>query len=74
MFGYATDLRSNTQGRGTFSMEFAKYEQVPSNVESEIVAKAGLNVCLEALFQADNCFNNLNIKTDFQLLKRKSVF
>ncbi len=41
MFGYATDLRSNTQGRGTFSMEFAKYEQVPSNVESEIVAKAG---------------------------------
>ena len=43
MFGYATDLRSNTQGRGTFSMEFAKYEQVPSNVESEIVAKAGAN-------------------------------
>ena len=41
MFGYATDLRSNTQGRGTFSMEFAKYEQVPSNGESEIVAKAG---------------------------------
>ena len=43
MFGYATDLRSNTQGRGTFSMEFAKYEQVPSNVESEIVAKSGAN-------------------------------
>ncbi len=43
MFGYATDLRSNTQGRGTFSMEFAKYEQVPSNVESEIIAKAGAN-------------------------------
>ncbi len=43
MFGYATDLRSNTQGRGTFSMEFAKYEQVPANVESEIVAKSGAN-------------------------------
>ena len=43
MFGYATDLRSNTQGRGTFSMEFAKYEQVPGNVESEIIAKAGAN-------------------------------
>ncbi len=43
MFGYATDLRSNTQGRGTFSMEFAKYEQVPSNVEAEIIAKAGAN-------------------------------
>ena len=41
MFGYATDLRSNTQGRGTFSMEFQKYEQVPKNVEDEIIAKAG---------------------------------
>ena len=43
MFGYATDIRSKTQGRGTFSMEFAKYEQVPKNVEDEIVAKAGAN-------------------------------
>ncbi len=41
MFGYATDLRSNTQGRGTFSMEFCKYEQVPSNVEAEIISKSG---------------------------------
>lgn len=41
MFGYATDLRSNTQGRGTFSMEFLKYEQVPSNIEAEIISKAG---------------------------------
>ena len=41
MFGYATDLRSNTQGRGTFSMEFQKYEQVPKNIEDEIIAKAG---------------------------------
>ena len=41
MFGYATDLRSNTQGRGTFSMEFQKYEQVPANVEKEIIEKAG---------------------------------
>ncbi len=40
MFGYATDLRSNTQGRGTFSMEFKCYEQVPRNVEEEIIAKA----------------------------------
>ena len=42
MFGYATDLRSNTQGRGTFSMEFSKYEQVPSNVEAEIISKSGV--------------------------------
>ena len=41
MFGYATDLRSNTQGRGTFSMEFQCYEQVPANIEAEIIAKAG---------------------------------
>ena len=41
MFGYATNLRSNTQGRGTFSMEFQKYEQVPANVEKEIIEKAG---------------------------------
>jgi len=41
MFGYATDLRSNTQGRGTFSMEFSNYEQVPTNIKEEIIAKAG---------------------------------
>lgn len=41
MFGYATDIRSKTQGRGTFSMEFKCYEQVPSNIETEIIAKAG---------------------------------
>lgn len=41
MFGYSTDIRSKTQGRGTFSMEFSKYEQVPANVETEIVAKSG---------------------------------
>ncbi len=44
MFGYATDLRSNTQGRGTFSMEFLKYEQVPANVQAEIISKSGANV------------------------------
>lgn len=41
MFGYSTDIRSKTQGRGTFSMEFSKYEQVPTNIETEIIAKAG---------------------------------
>ena len=41
MFGYATDLRSNTQGRGTFSMEFKCYEQVPANIEKEIIEKYG---------------------------------
>lgn len=41
MFGYATDLRSNTQGRGTFSMEFKCYEQVPKNIEDEIISKSG---------------------------------
>lgn len=39
MFGYATDIRSNTQGRGIFSMEFSHYEEVPKNVAEAIIAK-----------------------------------
>jgi elongation factor G len=39
MFGYATDIRSKTQGRGTFSMEFSRYEEVPRNVAETIIAK-----------------------------------
>ena len=39
MFGYATDLRSRTQGRATFSMHFDRYEQAPNNVSEEIVAR-----------------------------------
>ena len=37
MFGYATDLRSNTQGRATYSMEFAHYEPVPNNIAEKIL-------------------------------------
>jgi len=39
MFGYSTDLRSSTQGRGTYSMEFDHYEEVPKSVAEEIVKK-----------------------------------
>ncbi|MDR2033796.1 MAG: elongation factor G [Helicobacteraceae bacterium] len=39
MFGYSTDLRSMTQGRGTYTMEFSHYEEVPNNVAEEIVKK-----------------------------------
>ena len=39
MFGYVGDLRSRTQGRASYSMEFANYAQVPANVQTEIVAK-----------------------------------
>ncbi len=39
MFGYSTDLRSMTQGRATYSMEFDHYEEVPSNVAKEIIEK-----------------------------------
>jgi elongation factor G len=40
MFGYATDLRSRTQGRATYSMQFDSYEQAPKSVMDEVVAKA----------------------------------
>ena len=39
MFGYSTDLRSMTQGRATYSMEFDHYEEVPKNVSDEIIKK-----------------------------------
>ncbi len=42
MFGYATDLRSATQGRATFAMEFDKYSEAPKNIEQEIMAKNGM--------------------------------
>jgi elongation factor G len=40
MFGYATDLRSKTQGRATYTMQFAGYEEVPTSLAEEIVAKS----------------------------------
>ncbi|CAM2846055.1 elongation factor G [Slackia exigua] len=41
MFGYATDLRSTTQGRASYTMQFDSYEAVPKNVAEEIISKAG---------------------------------
>jgi elongation factor G len=40
MFGYATDLRSATQGRATYSMEFAKYNEAPANIAESVIKKA----------------------------------
>jgi elongation factor G len=39
MFGYATDLRSRTQGRGSFTMHFSRYDEVPANIADEIISK-----------------------------------
>ena len=39
MFGYATDLRSTTQGRATFTMQFDRYEEVPKSKAEEIISK-----------------------------------
>jgi elongation factor G len=39
MFGYATDLRSRTQGRATYTMQFDSYQQVPESIAQEIVAR-----------------------------------
>ena len=38
MFGYSTDLRSKTQGRGNYSMFFEKYEQVPKSVQEKVLS------------------------------------
>ena len=43
MFGYATDLRSGTQGRAVYTMQFDSYEPVPKSVQDEIISKAGGN-------------------------------
>jgi elongation factor G len=43
MFGYATDLRSFTQGRGNYVMQFDRYEQVPKSIREEIIKKKGAN-------------------------------
>jgi len=40
MFGYATDLRSRTQGRGSFTMHFSHYAEAPASIAEEVVAKA----------------------------------
>jgi elongation factor G len=40
MFGYATDLRSRTQGRATYTMQFDAYNEVPDSISKEIVARA----------------------------------
>jgi elongation factor G len=39
MFGYATDLRSATQGRATYTMQFARYEALPVNLAEEIIGR-----------------------------------
>lgn len=39
MFAYSTTLRSMTQGRGTYTMQFSHYEEAPKNVAEEIIAK-----------------------------------
>jgi len=39
MFGYATELRSRTQGRGSFTMHFGRYEEVPGGLADEIIGR-----------------------------------
>jgi elongation factor G len=40
MFGYATDVRSLSQGRASYTMQFSSYEQAPKSVSEEVIAKA----------------------------------
>jgi elongation factor G len=41
MFGYATDVRSMSQGRATYTMQFSHYAEVPSTIAQEIIAQQG---------------------------------
>lgn len=43
MFGYSTDLRSTTQGRASYAMEFASYEPVPNSIADKIITERGGN-------------------------------
>ena len=56
MFGYATDLRSSTQGRATYTMQFERYEEVPTSIAEQIVEHGGSRGargggCREPLFR-----------------------
>ena len=44
MFGYTTDLRSRTQGRGMFTMQFDRYEEVPGAVAQKVIAESKANL------------------------------
>jgi elongation factor G len=44
MFGYATDIRNKTRGQGTFTMEFAHYEEVPSNIAEAVISSTKVKV------------------------------
>lgn len=46
MFGYATDLRSNTQGRGNYSMVFDHYEAVPNSIAEDVLGKSNLHILI----------------------------
>ena len=52
MFGYVGDLRSKTQGRASYSMQFDSYAEVPANVAKEIIAKANGEYVVRRNFQA----------------------
>ena len=44
MFGYATDLRSRTQGRGLFTMQFDHYEEVPKSIAEKVIAQEVIQI------------------------------
>ena len=62
MFGYSTDLRSRTQGRGNYSMFFEKYEPVPKSVQEKVLATTENNLSLR-------CTGNVQLLNIENILK-----
>ena len=72
MFGYATDLRSKTQGRGLYSMEPSHFEQVPKSIQEEIVKARAAKASAHTFFEKESMQRNFPISVELFLNQQSS--